>query len=303
MRATGTLQIALIGAGRMGQRQCRTWQAMPDVAVVAVVDPDLGKAQAIAPLGAKIYRRVEDLSGGIDAAIIAAPSQQHLACAHQILAAGIPCLIEKPMALTAADCQALLATAHRHGVKLAVGHCERFNPVLLQAHQRLKIAPPRQIKISRLATIARSLPEDVVFDLMVHDLDWCLHAFGAPPHQITVQVAHVQNGLLAEVACDLQFADGPMVSLHASRIASAPLRRMVITPDHDQGDCLPVSLDLLPLSSPDPLTLQARAFLDLLQAKPSRIATGADGLAVVALAERIAQACRAFTHRQLGEAS
>src|SRR5207248_2608437 len=100
----------------------------------------------------------------------AVPTKLHRSVACECLAAGIPVLVEKPMARSLEEADAMIAAAAHAGVPLAVGHTERFNPAVAAA--RSLVDDPRFIEVHRLGTFPdRSLDIDVVFDLMIHDLD------------------------------------------------------------------------------------------------------------------------------------
>lgn len=302
MSRSGKIRLAIVGLGRMGQLHWRTWQAMPEVDVIAVVDADQDKARTVLAGRQRLCRDISDLIGHIDMAVIASPSAQHAACALPLLQAGIHCLIEKPLALTISDCRALLAAAAAHRAYLAVGHCERFNPVLAQGYRRHPLHALRSIEVSRLATVERSLRADVVTDLMIHDLDWGLRLYGCAPDEIDIHQVQWQDGILAQVACALRFAQGPVLRLQASRISAVAERRLIL--DSGQGHTEEFRFDLGPAGAakpqPDPLTRQAYAFLDLLRGQASPVATGQDALQAITLAERIRHACLKQAQSPLG---
>src|SRR4029079_1314359 len=111
-----------------------------------------------------------ELAGQVDAVTIAVPTEIHRDIALPFLNAGIPVLVEKPMARSLAEADQMIAAATRANVALAIGHTERFNPALAVARPHL--TDPRFIEVHRLGTFPeRSLDIDVVFDLMMHDLD------------------------------------------------------------------------------------------------------------------------------------
>ena len=125
-------------------------------------------------------RRVEDLPGPVDAVTVAVPTSFHLAVAEPLLARGVHCLVEKPIAADVAEAERLVAAARRGGAVLQVGHVERFNPVMA-AVDRLKIRPVF-LEVHRLAPYTfRSSDVGVVTDLMIHDLDIVLHLVGEEP--------------------------------------------------------------------------------------------------------------------------
>lgn len=291
MTKTPRLRLAIVGLGKMGMLHWRTWQAIPDVELVAAVDTDMHKVSRITGELPGSHHRPEDLIGAIDAAIIATPPDQHLPCALPLLNAGVHCLIEKPLALTLADSTKLITAAAMHHARLAVGHSERFNPEIRRASE-IPLSGLRSIEVFRMATLGVDLQEDVVHDLMVHDLDWLLNALDRPPEGIRIIQAKRVAGSLSRVSCELFFSDGPEIRITASRIENKRRRELIL---HGMnGEATRIDLNCTPYKAGnDPLTLQAHAFLDLLSGKASSIATGMEILPVMALGERIREACPA----------
>ncbi len=169
------LRAAVVGLGRMGGHHARIYASLEGVRLTALVDKQPDKASQIAGLyGGTIYDRVEDLIGRVDLATIAVPTVHHLAAAEPLIRAGIPVLIEKPLAPCVDQAQRIVDLAARHGVVVQVGHTERFNPVVL-AMQRMDIIP-RFIETHRISPFTfRSADIGVVADMMIHDIDIVLH--------------------------------------------------------------------------------------------------------------------------------
>src|SRR4051794_7678382 len=126
------LKFGLVGAGIMGGHHARIAAANPDVELVAVVEPDRAKGEALAAhVHAEHHTAVSDLFGKVDAAIITAPSEYHAEIGLALMAEGIDVLVEKPVATTVEDAKRLVAAAEYHDRVLMVGHVERFNPAVL----------------------------------------------------------------------------------------------------------------------------------------------------------------------------
>src|SRR5262249_3109844 len=142
-------------------------------------------------------RALSDVASGfsrtVDAVTIAVPTELHRSIALPFLEAGIPVLVEKPMAKSLAEAEELMAAAARGNVALAVGHTERFNPAVEAA--RALLVDPRFIEVHRLGTFPdRSLDIDVVFDLMIHDLDVVLSLVKAEVESIEAVGVPVLTG-------------------------------------------------------------------------------------------------------------
>ncbi|MES2877610.1 MAG: Gfo/Idh/MocA family oxidoreductase [Pseudomonadota bacterium] len=289
MTVTRKLRLAIVGLGKMGMRHWRTWQTIPDVQLVAAVDIDAQKFLWNKDELVMSYSRCEDLLGRIDAAVIATPPDQHLSSSLPLLCAGIHCLIEKPLALTMADSIQLITTAGVHHARLAVGHSERFNPMLQRIGDILQ-ENIRCIEVFRMATPGFEAEVDVVHDLMVHDIDWLIDALGQVPSNIRILDACRTGQLLSRVWCELIFANGLVVQMTSSRIEKARRRELIL--HRNSGGPLRINLDVETFpQGKDPLTLQAYSFLDFLRGKTSAIATGMDALQVMTTGDSVRAAC------------
>lgn len=178
------LRAAVVGLGRMGGHHARIYASMDGVQLVALVDKRPDKARELAAqYGGQVYERVEDIVGQVDLATIAVPTIHHLAAARPLIEAGIPVLIEKPLAPGVDEARQIVDLAARHNVVVQVGHTERFNPVVL-AMQRMDVSP-KFIETHRISPFTfRSADIGVVADMMIHDIDIVLHLVGSPVEQI-----------------------------------------------------------------------------------------------------------------------
>lgn len=287
------LRLAIVGLGKMGQLHCATWRRIPGVRLTALVDSDPAMATWAAEQGVAFANDCRALHGTIDLAVIATPSAQHLESALPLLEAGIHCLVEKPLALDFAACRQLVSAAQQRGVLLAVGHSERFNPAIHLARNALS-GPASQAEVVRAVPRPRTAQTsdcDVVQDLMVHDLDWLIDAFGPPQEDICVLAWRSQHGQLSHVRCQLTFAAGRRVDLTACREGDRRQRQVLLRDSDAQARV--INLDVpRPSHEPDALTRQALAFLQALDGKPSPIALGRHALAVMDIGDRIRRGCQ-----------
>ena len=219
-------RVAAIGVGHLGRHHARILGTLPDATLVAVVDTNRPRADEIA--AANKTRAVYDareLLGQVDAVSIAAPTEQHLALALPFLEAGVHVLVEKPMARTVEEADAMIAAAKKSGAVLAVGHTERFNPAVEAARPLLK--DPRFSEVHRLGTFPeRSLDIDVVFDLMIHDLDIVLSLVPSEVESIEAVGVPVLTGRVDIANARLRFANGCIANLTASRISRDRVRKI-----------------------------------------------------------------------------
>jgi predicted dehydrogenase len=220
------LKIAVIGCGRLGGFHAQKLAAMPDVELVAVVDPLVGNARRLADAcHTQALADHRGLLGGIDAAVVASPTVLHHRLALKCLDAGVHVLVEKPICSTVAQADELVDMARRRGLVLQVGHVERFNPAFAVA---AAAAPqPKYIEAVRAGSFTfRSMDVGVVLDLMIHDLDLVLSWVGAPVSRVEALGAAILGGHEDVANARLHFASGCVATLSASRVSYEPARRM-----------------------------------------------------------------------------
>ncbi len=222
------LRMAVIGGGHLGRIHARLLADTPGVQLVAVADP-IAKSREEAAAGARTdgvadYR---ELFGRIDAAVVATPTATHRDVALDLIERGIHTLVEKPITSTSAEAEVLVAAARRRGVVLQVGHVERFNPAWKPLSA--EIGKPRYIEALRCGPYTfRSTDVSVVLDLMVHDVDLVLSLVDSPVERIDA-VGHAVIGPHEDLAnARIQFADGTVANLSASRVSYEAERRMRI---------------------------------------------------------------------------
>ncbi|MGE3342789.1 MAG: Gfo/Idh/MocA family protein [Vicinamibacterales bacterium] len=303
------LRVGVIGVGHLGRHHARLLAANPAAHLVGVADPDPARRDAAAnATGAEACDDHRALLGRIDAVSIAVPTVDHARVARDFIDAGVHVLVEKPMTSTLAEAEALIAAADRAGVTLAVGHTERFNPAVAAAIPL--VTAPRFIEVHRLSGFPeRSLDIDVVFDVMIHDLDIVLaidpsevvsvEAVGVPVLSHKVDIANAR----------LRLASGCTVNLTASRISRDKVRkvRFFQTDRYVSVDYGDQELDvwrLIPregtrpaieggsvtVDKGEPLGLELADFVEAIQTgRPPRV-TGRDGYRALALATRVAEA-------------
>jgi predicted dehydrogenase len=233
-------KVAVIGAGIMGSNHIRVLGTIPGCTVVAVVDPDRGRSAALAgAVGAEPLTAVEDVVGMAEAAVVATPSDTHADVGVALLTAGLDVLVEKPIATTVADAQRLIDAAAVNQRVLAVGHIERFNPVVQELVRSLDA--PIHLELTRTGPFSPRISADVVLDLMIHDLDLAvLLAGSAEITRIQAMGQRVRTPTLDIVTAMLRFSNGVTAALIASRVGQTKIRRIELT----QADNF-VSADLI----------------------------------------------------------
>ena len=295
------LRTAVIGVGYMGKFHAEKFAASADAELVAVADADAARAKEIATaLGCAHEADYRTLLARVDAVCVAVPTEKHHAVVRACLEAGVHVLVEKPLSRTLDEADALLALAHAKGLVLQVGHLQRFNP----AFQALAAqgGRPLFIDIERLAPFKpRGTDVDVVLDLMIHDLDLVLALAKAPIEQVSASGFRVLTGAIDIANARIEFADGCIASVSASRVSQLPVRKLRVF-RHDAY----VSADLQEqrlrhvrkgadgiveseqaFERADELRAQAEAFLQAVRGRSVPLVTGEQGRQALALALQV----------------
>jgi predicted dehydrogenase len=223
------LRIGVIGAGVMGGHHARKVRDRArdygDVALAGISDRDRARAEAIAgEMGVSAVAETEELYDSCDAAIVAVSAVEHYEVARRALEAGLDVLVEKPIAATLAEADALVDLAERGGRVLQVGHQEWFNAALRVVRQQ--IDRPRFGEIHRMGPFPeRGTDVDVVRDLMIHDIEILQQLLGTEPEQVDAVGVPVITDHVDIANARLTFPGACVANLTASRVSVAPLRK------------------------------------------------------------------------------
>ncbi|HVX21083.1 MAG TPA: Gfo/Idh/MocA family oxidoreductase [Acidimicrobiales bacterium] len=314
------MRIGLIGAGTMGANHARVVAGSTRAILDVVVDVDQSRADKIAEsYGA---RSATDPREALecDAVLLCTPTDAHVEGALQIMDAGVPLLIEKPVALEFTEVQRICQIATDRGLALACGFVERFNPVISLARSLLDDPPVHLVALRHSPADPRNLGS-VVHDLLIHDVDLALQLMGSEAVRTVVGASwSPPGGKYPEIAdCTVTFDNGALVSLSASRMGQRKLRSIQVL-----TQSLLLDLDLLRADvtvyrnvlqeqpedpraltyraqtiidipfvrhSGEPLALQLDHFLDLVDGSADREQEVTSILASHALASKVAQQC------------
>jgi predicted dehydrogenase len=301
-----SLRVAVIGVGYLGRHHARILATLPGVELVAVVDTNRARAEELAAAHAtRALSDYREVIGQVDAVTIAVPTELHRDIAVPFLSAAIPVLVEKPMARSLVEAGAMIEAATQAGVALAVGHTERFNPAVEAA--RPLLADPRFIEVHRLGTFPeRSLDIDVVFDLMIHDLDVLLSLVHADVDSIEAVGVPVLTGRIDIANARIRFANGCIANLTASRISRDRVRKIrffqpatYLSIDYaaqkvelwrlvKTGGGMPsIQGGDVEVVNEEPLKRELADFVGAVHERRAPAVTGEDGLRALALATRI----------------
>lgn len=301
-------RCAVIGTGHQGRYHARKYAALPNAELVAVVDTDSHAAAAVAAeckCDALLDYRA--LLGEVDAVSMAVPTVQHFTVASDFLNSGAHVLLEKPMAKTVAEAEALNRLATQKGLVLQVGHLERFNAAMSEMTDLL--VQPMFIESHRLAPFRpRSTDVCVVLDLMIHDIDIILNLVQAPVRAISGNGAKVLSDAIDIANARIEFTNGCVANITASRVSQKTQRKMRIFQENAylSVDFHEKKLSVFRLSGEelypgvpainneetcfadnDPLMVEIRGFLDAIQNGSPVLVSGEDGKKALETAKHI----------------
>ena len=240
--AAAPLRAAVVGVGHFGAYHAQKWARSDRAELIAVADLDGARAHAVAAEhGTAAVTDHRELIGRVDAVSVAVPTRRHEEVASPFLDAGCHVLVEKPIADDAPGARRMIDLARRRGVVLQVGHLARFHSVI--EGLAADIARPLFVDAVRVAPFtARGTDVNVIFDLMVHDLDLILTLVEAPLVAADAVGARVISASEDIANARLKFASGCAATLTASRISLKTERKMRIfqvdayfTIDFDSG--------------------------------------------------------------------
>ena len=222
------VRLAVVGTGHLGRIHARLATQVEDAELVAIVDSDEAARNAVAEeTGAEPMADFRDLVGLVDAAIVATPTTTHRHVAGELLADGIHCLVEKPIALDVEQADELVGLAAKAGVVLQVGHVERFNPALGRVESEL--SEPKFIDSVRTSGFPfRSTDIGVVHDLMIHDLDVVLSLNRCGVKQVDAMGLAVLGQHEDAANARIEFENGCVAHLTASRLSYRAERSMQV---------------------------------------------------------------------------
>ncbi|MFN0263885.1 Gfo/Idh/MocA family protein [Tepidamorphus sp. 3E244] len=223
---TSRVRTAVVGLGYFGSFHARHYALNPDAELVAVVDADGERARVRAgELGCEAMAAHRDLFGKVDAVSIAAPTSLHYDIARECIEAGLDVFVEKPIAETVEQANALIDAARQRKVVLQVGHIERFSTVFGALKQA--VSKPMLVEARRLVPFRpRANDVSVVSDLMIHDIDLVLDLVGSEPVSVTADGLCLVNRTADHVTARIGFANRAAAILTAGRVGTSGERTL-----------------------------------------------------------------------------
>jgi predicted dehydrogenase len=207
----------------MGGHHVRCARQARGIELVGAADIDPARAQSL-PAGVPFTTDVDALLADSEAIVLAVPADRHEELGLKALAAGCHLLIEKPLAPSVSACRRLSDAASTYARVVGVGHVERQNGALLGVRGRIR--SPRFVEGHRLAGYdPRGSEVDVILDLMIHDIDLVLAMFGVSPQRVDAVGVAVVGERIDIANARLEFPNGGLANLTASRVSREPLRK------------------------------------------------------------------------------
>jgi predicted dehydrogenase len=228
-----SLKVGVIGVGYLGQHHARIYSEMEDADLVAVVDTDEKRAGTFAEkYSCAAYSDFREILPHVDALSIVTPTLSHYFIALECLKAGKDILVEKPITGTVREADELIVESEKRGCILQVGHLERYNPAVTHAYEVIR--EPGFIESERLSPfLGRGTDVDVTVDLMIHDIDIIMGLVSAPVKEMKAVGARVITDKIDFAKAWLEFDNGCIAVLTASRVSPEKQRTLKIF----QKDC------------------------------------------------------------------
>lgn len=220
------LRVGVIGVGHLGSLHTKMYTQISSAHLVGVYDINISLAEKIAAeYGIKAFTNLDDLLADVEAVSVATVTRSHYDVAMQVIKRGVHLLIEKPITATIEQAKAVIERAETNGLKLQVGHIERFNAAIL-ALEPYNIKP-LFIESHRLAQFnPRGSDVAVVLDLMIHDIDLILSLVKSKVTRIDANGVAVISDTPDIANARLQFENGCVANVTASRISQNKMRKM-----------------------------------------------------------------------------
>lgn len=299
------LPVAVIGVGEHGKSHARHFKEIEGVELVGVYDLNAERSRSVAEeLGVKAFENLDAALSSVRAVSVVIPTTDHAQVACRAFDRRVDVLVEKPIARTVEEADVLIHRAAAEGRILQVGHLERFNPGVVAA--RAQTRNPMFFEVHRLGVFTpRSLDVDVVFDLMIHDLDLILWMVKSQVAEVRAVGLPVLTDKVDIANARVEFENGTVANLTASRVSAERVRKFryfqpneYISIDFSRRDALALRVDRngpaphigfskLDASPVEPLRAELEAFVESVRTRRPPLVGGVEGRAALALAERV----------------
>jgi predicted dehydrogenase len=306
MTSEKRIRVAVVGAGEFGRNHARVYTELPDADLIGIVDTNPERAQQVATeFNTAVLAGIDSLVGKVDAVSVAVPTALHAKIGCALLRQGIDVLVEKPMATSVNEADELISAAAESKRVLQVGHLERFNPAVVAATGIMR--KPLFFEVHRLGIYTpRSLDIDVVFDVMIHDLDILLALVGESVTDVKAVGIPVVSNKVDIAHARLEFVSGAVANVTASRVSTERVRKMrffqeheYVSLDYTRQDAMRVRVkelgpppefdfEKLATEPQEPLKAELREFVNAVRERSRPTVNGEAGRRALELAARVA---------------
>ncbi|MBI4527634.1 MAG: Gfo/Idh/MocA family oxidoreductase [Deltaproteobacteria bacterium] len=300
------VSVAVVGVGYVGRFHAEKYAASHNARLVAVADIDQSRATEVGGrLGVGAFTDYRELYGRVQCVSVAVPTRLHYQVARDFLTAGLDVLVEKPMAATLEEARELAAVASEKNLILQIGHLERFNPAI----RRLEgvVREPKFVECHRLAPfIERGTDVDVVFDLMIHDLDVIGSLVRSPVQRVEAVGVAVLTDKPDIANARIAFSNGCIANITSSRVSMKRERKIrifqpdaYISIDYDRRSAQiyrrpekgakweQIRGETIEIPEGDALSDEIESFLTAVQQRSRPLVSGEDGLRALEIAAMI----------------
>lgn len=297
--------MGVVGVGDFGRNHARVLHDLPGAELAGIHDADPERARQIAAeFSTRAFADVAHLAEQVDAACVAVPTKLHARISSELLDRGVDVLVEKPIAASLREADELITAAQKAARILQVGHLERFNPAVA-AVQKI-VSRPLFFEVHRLGVFSpRSLDVDVVFDVMIHDLDVLLALLDSPPREIQAVGIPVLTDKVDIAHARIEFENGAVANITASRVSTERVRKLrffqareYVSVDYTRQDVTrirvvgegsqpAIDFEKLPTQPEEPLKAELRSFVAAVRERKTPFVDGHAGRRALELAEHV----------------
>jgi predicted dehydrogenase len=307
------IRVAVAGVGAFGRNHVRLWRELEGAELVGVLDVNAEQARRVAEeFQTRVLPDVDAVAEEAEVVSVAVPTAEHARMGCQLLDRGLDVLVEKPIAATVEQATELIAAAERGGRILQVGHLERFNPAIEALSGLMR--RPLFFEVHRLGIFSpRSLDIDVVYDVMIHDLDILLALVNAPVTDVRAVGIPVLTEKIDIAHARLEFATAAVANLTASRVSTERVRKLRFFQEHEyisvdytrqdvlrihvQPDGTSFGFEKIETRNEEPLRAELRAFLECCRTRQQPRVDGRAGRGSLELADRVMSHIREHAQR------
>jgi predicted dehydrogenase len=305
------IQCGVVGVGYLGQHHARIYAELEQCELAGIYELDPVRAKEISEkYDCPVFTDLDKLAEVCDAISVVVPTDKHCEVAVPLLEKGCHLLIEKPLCVSSAEAEKILAAANRNNCLIQVGHIEHYNPVT--SYLEKVVDKPLFITADRLAPFTpRGTEVGVVLDLMIHDLGVILQLVGAPVEKVESVGVNVLSATEDIANCRITFTNGAVANVNTSRVSEKKVREIRVFQNNaylsldfmnQEGhfvkrEGLQLHKEEIPIEKGEPLKIELASFLDCVANMSNPKVDATLGKQALELALRITEQIRQKSHQ------